>query len=264
MTSKAEVANALARQGGNRIRDWVAGTYPILTPSPTTTPNQRTRQVARVVTGAQLATGWRVTLGPLAFMSGAVSGAAGAPGVVAHVMWGWDGTRFEADVDWPQGGTHFNVWGAEVTVDLVVPDTFTTDPALPGSLPTTGVQGGAHIAPAASAGGPSPTRTLWSGVVAGGAFSGAIAVPAMATGMRWHQLDNAGAGAAIAISFQGAQNATFALLTQTTPTGIYTSSESTWPSDEGLTLHPSTRFVRFHNDGAANLSLQLEFVLDLE
>lgn len=259
-----ELQQYLVDQGGGGIRDWTANTYPVPTPTATTVTNQRTRQVARVVTGAMDACGWRVTLGPLAFLDLAVSAAAGAAGVVAHVTWGWDGTKFEADVDWPAGGTHFNVWGAEVTVDLVVPDTFAIDPAAAGALPNTSVRGGAHISPSASAGGPSPTRTIWSGIVAPGAFSGAIPVPAMASGLRWHQLDNAGAGAALAISFQGAQNATFALLTQTTPTGVYTTSETTWPSDDGITLHPSTRFVRVHNDGASNLSLQLEFVLDLE
>ena len=267
---EAEMKRLLADQGGTGIKDWITSTALIVTQVPATVlaGQDRERTVAKLAVGKASARGWRVTLGPLAFRDQAVTPPLGSAPVLARVLWGFDGTRFDAIVDWPSVGGHFDLWADTIEVTLLVPPTYQTDPVAPASLPTTSVQGSAIISPAASAGGPRPTRTFYTGTLAPGAFSAPIPVPAMAAAFRWHQLINlSAANIPIPLFFAGTQDTALLYATFTTPSGVYTTSETTWPSDDGITLQPSTRFLSVSNDGVVpgnDISLQIEFVLDLE
>lgn len=264
-----DVEKLLADQARPGVKDWITNSdVPIGCQFPAAVGGvvQRSRQVCRVQVGKLSARSWRVTLGSLTYVADPVDPTVGALPIIARLTFGFDGANFSADVDWPTQGGHFEVWADNVNVELVIPDNFQTDPVLPASDPRTAVLGTATIQPAASVGGPRPTRTLYSGVLAPGAFSGPIAVPRFAKALRWHQLVNLSAtNAPIPVFFGGTQDAGFVYPTQSTPTG-FTSSEATWPSDDGLTLHPLTRFLFVQNTSVTpgeDLSLQLEFVLDL-
>lgn len=268
MTSRAEMERALAQQGNAAVRDWITSTQQVPCAAVATTPGQRERTVARLIVGKAAARSWRVTLGPLALTGNPVTLPLGSVPVLARVMWGFDGTRFDAIVDWPAKGTHFNVWGDTVEVSLLVPDSYQLDPVVFAPPQLTAISGAAVIAPAASAGGPSPVRTLYTGTLGPGILSAAIPVPAMATAFRWHQLINlSAANIPIPLFFAGSQDAGALYATFATPNGVYTSSETTWPSDLGITLQPATNFLFVQNAGAGpgdDVSLQLEFVLDME
>lgn len=265
-----EVEQLLADRGGAGVKDWITSTQDVRTQLPVVAGQlaDRAKTVARAIVGARSARGWRVTLGPLSYIDQPVTTVLGSAPVFARVTYGWDATRFDVEVDWPAAGSHFNLWADAIDVTLVVPDSYQTDPVLPASLPTTRIQGAATIAPAASSGGPTPRRTRYTGTIAPGAFSPPIPVPAMATAMRWHQLINLSAtNAPIGLFFGGTQDAGLLYPTFSTPNGVYTTSETTWPSDEGITLQPATRFIVVQNTSIVpgeDISLQLEFVLDLE
>jgi hypothetical protein len=265
---KSEVEKLLADRGGTGIKDWITSTQDVRTQLPVAVGelSNRAVTVARAIVGAHSGRAWRVTLGPLTFFANAVTPPLGSTPCIARVVWGWDTARFTAEVDWPAAGTHFNLWADSVEVTLVVPDTYQTDPVLPASSPETRVQGAAIIVPQASAGGPQPTRTFYTGTLAAGAFSAPIPVPNEAVAFRWHQLINTSAGnTPIGLFFAGTQDAGLLYTTFTTPNGVYTTSETTWPSDDGITLQPSTRFLVVQNtDLVDSVSLQIEFVLDLE
>jgi len=258
----AAIENELAERQGGGIRQWITSPQLIPTVAPTTNGSLREREVARMVANKATSRGWRITLGPLVFIGSSCAPTVGAAPVIARVQWGFDSQPMFAEVDWPAGGTHFNVWGDTVVITMVIPGDQRSDPRFAAD-PTAGVQGSATIAPAASSGGPRPTRTFYTGDMAAAA-SAVVPVPAMATAVRWHQLANANAGnAAAALDISGAQIGT-AFPTFTTPSGVYTTSETTWPSEDGLTLQPATRTTIWTNRSAANISLQVEYVLDLE
>lgn len=279
MTTKEQLEQHLVDAAKKGVKDWIAESpREILCPTPSLT-DQRFRQVARVQVGKESARSWRVTLGPLTFRASAVNPVLGSAPIIAEVQWGFDGALFAAEIDWPAQGGHFNVWGDNVNVSLRIPSDFQTDPVLPAADPLTAVIGTAIIAPTATAGGPRPTRTLYTGTLAPLAFSAPLPVPAMAIAVRWHQFINLSAtNAPIPLFFAGTQDAALLYPTQTTPTDIvaasiadvtggYTTSERTWPSPDGITLHPLTRFLSVQNAGAVvgdDISLQIEFVLDLE
>lgn len=263
----SELEARLAQQRSAKLVDWITSTQQIPCATVAPVPGQRERTVARVIVGKEAARSWRVTLGPLALTGNPVTLPLGSAPVLARVMWGFDGTRFDAIVDWPAKGSHFNVWGDTVEVSLVVPDSYQLDPVVFAPPQLTAITGAATIAPAASSGGPSPVRTFYTGTLAIGILSAAIPVPPMATAMRWHQLINlSAANVPIPLFFAGSQDAGALYATFTTPTG-YTSSETTWPSDIGITLQPATNFVFVQNTDVVpgnSVSLQIEFVLDLE
>jgi len=262
MTRVDAIENELAARQGGGIRQWITSPQLVPTVALETNPSLREREVARMVANKATSRGWRVTLGPLTYIGGSVAPTVGAASVIARVQWGFDSQPMFAEVDWPAGGTHFNCWGDTVVITMVIPLDQRSDPRFAVN-PQAGIQGSASIAPAASSGGPRPTRTFFTGdILAAGAA--VVPVPAMATAVRWHQLGNANAGnAAAALDISGAQVGT-AFPTFTTPSGVYTTSEQTWPSEDGLTLQPTTRTTIWTNRSAATISLQVEYVLDLE
>lgn len=266
---KAEVEKLLADRGGTGVKDWITSTQNVTCQLPVAAGQlaDRAKTVARAIVGAHSGRGWRVTLGPLAFLERPVTAVLGSEPCFARVTYGWDATRFDVEVDWPSRGSHFNLWADSIDVTLVVPDSYQTDPVLPASNPSTRIQGASIITPQASAGGPRPTRTRYTGTLAPGAFSAPIAVPAMAVAFRWHQLINlSAANAPLPLFFAGAQDVGLLYPTFSTPTG-YTTSETTWPGEDGITLQPATQFIVVQNTGVVpgdDLSLQIEFVLDLE
>jgi hypothetical protein len=269
----AEIERLLADQGKPGVKDWITNSDVRIGcqfTAATGGVTQRSYQVARVQVGKLSARSWRVTLGALTFAASAVDPVIGAPPIIARVTFGFDGAAFMAEVDWPANGGHFEVWADNINVDLVIGDNWQTDPALPTSDPQTAVLGTATIQPAASVGGPRATRSVYTGTIFPGAVSPTIAVPPFAKAVRWHQILNQDLITFLPQAFviYGSQEPAFAYLTQNSPQG-FTTSERTWPSDDGLTLHPLTRFLQVQNTsniggGAGNFfSLQLEFVLDL-
>lgn len=227
----------------------------------------RRQNVARVRVDGGQAMGWRVTLAPLVInepFSGAVldftSGLPNKPR--AYVTFGTDGVNQEVVVDWPVGGASFSVWGDTVTVDGEIPATWAT-----ATLPAN-VALAASVSPDANGGGLRATFSQYTGLVDGaGAFSAGLAIPKFARSFRWHQAINLlAAGTAIPIAWFSTMDSGLAVPTQSTPYGVYTSSESTWPSDDGLTLPPDARFLMFQNMAAGvgnRLSMTVEYCLDL-
>lgn len=232
------------------------------------TVQPRRANVARVRVAEGEAMGWRVVLQPIVFQEpfpGSIldftSGLPNKPQAI--VSFGADGVNQEVIVDWPANGGMFSVWGDNVTVDLSIPQTWIT-----GLLPAS-VSAGASITPDANGGGLRATRTLYTGLLAGGgAFMPAgMRIPPFARSFRWHQQINlSAANAAIPIAWFTTIDAGLAVATQTTPGGQYTSSERTWPDADGITLPPDARFLLFQNNAAAvgdQVSLLVEFALDL-
>lgn len=227
----------------------------------------RRQGVARVRVAPGEAMGWRVTLAPLVIaepFSGAVldftSGLPNKPR--AYVTFGTDGVNQEVAVDWPVGGASFSVWGDAVTVEGEIPSTWITG-ALPASVALA-----ASVSPDANGGGLRATFSQYTGLVDGaGKFSNKLAVPAFARSFRWHQQINLlAAGTAIPIAWFTTMDSGLAVPTQSTPYGVYTSSETTWPGDDGITLPPDARFLLFQNMAplpADRVSMTVEYCLDL-
>lgn len=239
---------------------------PIFTAAPVGGVSQRQQEVCRVQVPPEQAQGWRVTLAPLQFVeasNGAItdftSGMANKPRAI--VTWGFQSITRTAVVDWPcQGGT-FSVWGDNVQVQVQIPNSWIVP------LGTAQVLPGAFVLPGPQASAP-PTASYTTNLIAGAAaFSTVVAVPAFARSFRWHQVINLGAGnTPCPVTFYGTIDAGGTAVSQTAPSGVYTSSELTWPSDDGLTLDPSTRFITVQNNRALvgdSIMLSLEFVLDL-
>lgn len=226
----------------------------------------RSQQVALVRVPKELAGDWRVVMMPILQSNQIVDFTLGVPTKPkARITWGFDGVVKTALVDWPVNGGHFSLWGDSITVECVIPNTWTA--AFAGTVVNTG----GYIAPGAVAGGMRPTFSV-AGVNAGGtvvpgAFSTVITVPNFARSMRWHQqLNTSGGGGAIPIAWFATMDAGLAAPVQTSPTGVYTSSETTWPGPDGLTLMPDAVAIVYQNNAPvppANVSLALEFVLDL-
>lgn len=270
----------MADHKGPGILQWIAQPAAIATVLPSSAggvANRRT-QVARVQVDTDKARGWSVVMSPIAFAGFAVDPVLSAPEpILCALTWGWDAVNFTAEIDWPAGGGRFDVWGDNVNVDLLIPASYQSDPALPTPDPSASVTAGATIQPGATLGGMRPTRSILMPLLVGGTFSAPIPVPRFARAMRWHQVINLTAGnTPIPLFLAGSQDATLAFVTQTTPTdaivpgianttGGYTSSERTWPGPDGWTLCPQTRFITIGNlDVPGNdVSLRLEFVLDL-
>lgn len=226
----------------------------------------RRQNVARVRVAPGNAMGWRVVLAPLVFAEpfpGAIidftSGVPNKPRAI--VTYGTDGVNQQAVVDWPAGGAMFSVWGDTVTIDGEIPATWVTG-ALPASVALA-----AAVTPDASGGGMRATFSQYTDLIAGGAFSGGLPIPANARSFRWHQsINTLATGAPIPIAWFTTMDSGLAVPTQSTPYGVYTSSETTWPSDDGITLPPDARFVLFENRQTvppAFLSMTVEYCLDL-
>lgn len=240
---------------------------PIGTAPPTGGVSNRRQNVARVRVDVGEAMGWRVVMAPLVFNEPApgmildfTSGIPNKPQAI--VSFGTDGIQQEAIVDWPAGGGMFSVWGDAVSVDAQIPNTWITG-LLPASISLGGV-----ITPDVGIGGLRATKSAYTGLIAGaGAFSAAIPVPRFAKSFRWHQAINLAAGnVACPVTWYGTIDAGIAAPTQTTPTGVYTSAETTWPDADGIPLLPDTRFIVLQNNAAAvgdSISLTVEFCLDL-
>lgn len=225
----------------------------------------RRQGVARVRVAPGEAMGWRVVLAPLVFAEpfpGAIldftSGLPNKPRAI--IEFGVDGVTQTVTVDWPAGGAMLSVWGDAVTVTGEIPSTWITG-ALPASVAL-----GASIAPDANSGGLRATFSQYTGLVLSGAFSAGLPIPAGARSFRWHQAINTlGTGAAIPLAWYTTLDSGLAVPTQTTPTGVYTSSETTWPSGDGITLPPDARFLLVENRQTvppANVSLTVEYCLD--
>lgn len=232
----------------------------------------RRQGVSRVRVAPEDARSWRVVLAPLVitepFAGSVLDFTSGVPNKPrARITYGADGVSSVVDVDWPVGGAMLSAWGDSVQVDGIIPDTWITG-ALPASVALA-----CTIQPDASGGGLRATRSVYSGLVlGGGVFSAGIPVPAGARAWRWHQSINLSAGnTPCPITWYAVMDAGLAVAVQTTPSGIYTSSESTWPSDDGITLSPDARFILFSNDSGGGglppppfgVSLTVEFCLDL-
>lgn len=127
---------------------------------------------------------------------------------------------------------------------------------------------GATIVPDSGPSPPQPTRTvhMTKNVNALG-FSDPIAVPAFARAFRWHEVTSTvAASAPAALRFMLCQDSDAQRDTTVyySPKGVFTSSETTWPSDDGLTLVPTGRVLWVENTTAAGVvRLDIEFVLDL-
>lgn len=229
--------------------------------------SNRRRQVAQVQVPRGEARGWRVVMSPLTIIEP-------APGMVidftsgipvkptCHVRFGTDGISQDVPVDWPIGGGMFSVWGDNVLIECEIPNTWVTG-LLPASVNTGGI-----ITPESGVGGLRATRSAYSGLVPGaGAFSAAIPVPRFAKSFRWHQAINLAAGNTPApITWYGTIDSGIAAPTQTTPTGVYTSAEQSWPDADGIPLLPDTRFLVMQNNRAAvgdSVSVTVEFCQDL-
>lgn len=222
----------------------------------------RRASVGRVRVAEEDARDWRVNLAPITF-------AEIAPGTVvdftgghpnkprAYVNWGLGNVIQTAIVDWPAPGGSFAVWGDTVTVDFELPATWVV------ASGNASVVTGAMIVPH-SGGKLRPTHSLYSGLIAPGAFSNYLFVPPFARAFRWHEAVNgSGAHVEAPIAFLGYMDTGGFSPTQLTPHDVYTSSERTWPSADGITLAADTRVINVENRSAANLGLTLEFVLDL-
>lgn len=229
--------------------------------------SNRRRQVAQVQVPPGEARGWRVVMSPLVITEPApgmvIDFTAGIPNKPqCHVRFGTDGITQDVAVDWPIGGGMFSVWGDNVLIECQIPDTWVTG-LLPASVNTGGI-----ITPESGVGGLRATKSAYTGLVAGaGAFSAAIPVPRFAKSFRWHQAINLSATNAPApIAWFGTIDSGIAAPTQTTPSGVYTSAEASWPDADGIPLLPDTRFILFQNEAVAvgdSVSLTVEFCMDL-
>lgn len=229
--------------------------------------SNRRRQVSLVQVPGGQARGWRVIMSPLVIIEPArgmvidfTSGIPNKP--TCHVLFGTDGIVQEVPVDWPIGGGMFSVWGDTVRIECEIPNTWVTG-LLPASVNTGGI-----ITPESGVGGLRATRAVYSGLVPGaGAFSNPIPVPLFAKSFRWHQSINLAAGnVAAPLAWFGTIDSGLAAPTQTTPNGVYTSAEATWPTDDGIPLLPDTRFLVFQNNAllvGSSVSVTVEFCLDL-
>lgn len=225
----------------------------------------RAQQVASVRVRKEHAGDWRVVMMPILQSNQIVDFTLGVPTKPkARITWGFDSVVKQSLVDWPVGGGHFSVWGDSVTLECVIPGTWTA------AFANTVVTTGGYLAPGAVAGGMRPTFSV-AGVNAGGTvvpggFSTPIPIPNFARSVRWHQQLNTSAGAPVPLAFFATMDAGLAAPVQTSPTGEYTTSERTWPGPDGLTLMPDAVVLVYQNQaaaGPANVSLALEFVLDL-
>lgn len=240
---------------------------PIFTSVPAGGVALRRQNVARVRVEAGEAQSWRVILQPLVFREPTpgdildfTSGVPNKP--LAIVTFGTDGVQQTADVDWPINGGAFTVWGDAVTVDVQIPNTWIT------GIGPSSVVAGAAIVPAGESNGIMASRCAYSGLVPGAAaFSGPIPVPPFAKAFRWHQSLNLAAGnTPCPITWYATIDLPLAVAVQTSPTGVFTSSPTTWPSDYGFTLTPDARYVIVQNNRALvgdSISLTLEFLLNL-
>ena len=227
----------------------------------------RRQGVARVRVEPGEAMGWRVVLAPLVIsepFAGAVldftSGLPNKPRAI--ISYGVDGVNQSVTVDWPAGGAMLSVWGDAVTVDGEIPSTWVTG-ALPASVALA-----ASIAPDANGGGLRATFSQYTGLVKSGGFSAGLPIPAGARSFRWHQqISTDATGAPVPIAWFTTLDSGLAVPTQTTPYGVYTSSETTWPSDDGITLPPDARFLLLENRNPVApptfVSLTVEYCLDL-
>lgn len=226
----------------------------------------RRQGVARVRVEPGEAMGWRVVLAPLVIsepFAGAVldftSGVPNKPRAI--ISYGVDGVNQSVTVDWPAGGAMLSVWGDAVSVEGEIPSTWVTG-ALPASVALA-----ASIAPDANGGGLRATFSQYTGLVKEAAFSNGLPIPAGARSFRWHQsINTLATGAAIPIAWYTTMDSGLAVPVQTTPKDVYTSSESTWPSGDGITLPPDARFLLFENRQTvppAFLSMTVEYCLDL-
>lgn len=227
----------------------------------------RRKEVARVKVPTEDACSWRVTMAPILFNEIMIGGiedfTSGLPNQPRGLLtWGADGTFNTAIIDWPCGGGNLTVWGDYVSLTAIIPNTWIAS----GASPPSSVTCGGQIVPGEIAGSLRPTFTQYTGLVVGGAFSAFLPVPAFARSFRWHQQINTGASTPVPISWFGVLDSLGATVSQTTPDGPYTSSESTWPGADGITLSPSTRFLTFENRlgiGLGSLSMFIEYCLDL-
>lgn len=253
-------------------------TIPISTVPPAGGVSNRRQNVARVRVPKDQAQSWRVILPPLVVTEPSpgmlVNFTQGLPDKPrAVVTFGTDGIQQEAIVDWPMGGSMFTVFGDSVVVDVVIPDQWIAGVA--GVQVTTG----GSITPNGTAGSVRPTRSMFMGYMGGfvpvGGLSDVIQVPNFAKAFRWHENRNNGSAAA-EIQFFGLMDAALTVVVQQTPrfhtngtvgagSSPFTSSESTWPGPDGITLSPESRFLIFQNnaDSGEDVGLTAEFILDL-
>jgi len=229
--------------------------------------SNRRQGVARVRVEPGEAMGWRIQLAPLVItepFSGAVldftSGQPEKPR--AHVSYGVDGLDQSVTVDWPAGGAMLSVWGDAVKVDGEIPSTWIT-----GTLPAS-VALAASISPDANGGGLRATYSQYSGLIQSGDFSAALPIPKGARSFRWHQNINTTAdNAPVPLGIFTAMDSGLAVPTTSSPYGVYTSSETTWPSDDGMTLPPDARYLVIENREKVApvtfVGLTIEYCLDL-
>lgn len=239
-----------------------------LTPAPVVGGvNVRVQECARVHVNKELARDWRVSLNPIIPESGGgiVDVTVGLPDKPrARITWGYDGVVKQALVDWPMQGGSFSLWGDNVILELVVPTTYLATGGVATACSSSG-----YITPNAIRGGMRPTFSVGhagGAVSSGGGFSTLIPVPAFARSVRWHQQVNTRAGnTAMPITINGIMDSGAAVVAFSTPNDAYTSSETTWPTPDGIPLTPDTNFILWGANGIVGdtLTMDLEFVLDL-
>lgn len=224
----------------------------------------RRRQLGRVKVAKHLARSWRVTMSPMRFVDPAndiTDPALGGQVPEVTLGWGFDGAQQEARIDYPCAGGTIQVWGDSVDATVLLPSFWQSASANAGAA----VNFGCTIVPGEAMGGPRATFTVNTQIIAVGAFTLPIPIPAMARSFRWMQNVNLSVGnVPVPLFFSTTMDAGGASVCQTTPAG-YTTDERTWPTSDGLMLAPEARFLFVQNQGAVGqtISLRIQFVLDL-
>jgi len=264
----------MGRKSESPIINWICQPVraDVVLPASAGGVDTRAKECARVAVEREAARAWRVTLGPLDLSRTVVNPDSiltpGLSPISARIQWGFDGVTETVDVDWPLRGGHVDLWGSEVNVQMIVPGAYRDDPLEPVADPQAQINGKATIVPAVSVGGPRVTRSIYTGTITEGMFSDPIPIPPFARSVRFHQLVSSSGGPPIPLEIGVSQDAAANYPVQSYPSGVLTTDESTWPTDDGLTLSPLGRFLFVGNGSPVGppfvqLSVWCEFVLDL-
>jgi hypothetical protein len=234
--------------------------------------------VATVRVPARQARSWRVTFSSPQTVEGnplfGTTFGFGSEPMLGIVTWGTDlGVTFTAEVDWSRGRS-FVVHGCSVNVDAQLAADHSTIIIGPGALQVRSFRIGCTIVPADDDGhsGLSPTRTIFTGLIAGG-DSLVVRIPPYARRVRWYQVANNAGGSPTPpgkMRIDAADDPGFLHIRQTVNAGILTTAPPGYPGiggapELGLPIEATALWLAISNDGemAETFSLNLEFDLDL-
>lgn len=232
--------------------------------------------VATVRVPGTQARSWRITLSSPQSVEGdplySSTFGFGATPMIAIVTWGCDkGKTMVAEVDWSRGRS-FVVHGTSVNVDVQIAADYSSLIVGAAAVQARAVTVGCTIVPANDDGAPSdpPTRSVFTGSIAGAGAVAVVRIPPFARRVRWYVLTQPSGGPS-PLRIDAADDFAFTHIRQSSPTGVLTTAPPGMVSfggapDEGLPIETTCLWLAVTNDEAMAgdaVSLWLEFVLDL-